>query len=709
LLQGHISLEQVALSQPEIWLTRSADGRDNNTQWNWQRFIEAVMRAFSKDASPDDKPSTLKVGVDHLLIDGAHLSVRDQLDKTGYELGPLTLHLTELSNGDADGRVGGSALQSKFNVKLGQVIFPLPNLPGVPDRSLQFNQMVASGYVSSDSEATIKANLDLTMDEGQVKSTWLLDGERSELMGEVSFVNLAAKPWLNFVPSLQPLDGTGLINGFFKIQQNVNNLKVDGDFQVDTFDVRVAGADRPLLGWLSNRFSQFHLVLPRESGRPGSLMINDISLVDPRFRFVLNAQRISNFRSLFSQTEVLDSTPKTTGPGFRFDIRNVRLKNGRMFFADESITPEFRVGVSELNGALQGISNEPNRYASLVLNGRAAKTGSLRARGQLAFADPRQNNDVSLSFRNIPLNTTNPYTMTFAGYPVNDGRIDVDLRYVTKGGALEGKNRFLIKKIKLGEPVPDFQGTRLPLGLAIALLEDSDGMIDVNSPVKGNVNEPAFSVGHLVWQAVQTVLTNVVTAPFRALGALLGIEHIDAIAFVPGESTLPLEGNEDLHKIAVFLSKRPNANLQIHGTYDPSVDSVELARALADKALLDASGIKVVVGEPLPLPNLTDPLIKSGLITVYAAQFGRIKLSQRLLMLPDTVTRDTQLREELIQSFKIQDEQLKQLASFRANAVKSKLLDVDGTLAERITIGDSEVVVAENGVVPIRVNMERGH
>jgi hypothetical protein len=102
-------------------------------------------------------------------------------------------------------------------------------------------------------------------------------------------------------------------------------------------------------------------------------------------------------------------------------------------------------------------------------------------------------------------------------------------------------------------------------------------------------------------------------------------------------------------------------------------------------------------------------LIKSGLKTVYAAQFGRIKLSQRLLMLPDTVTRDTQLREELIQSFKIQDEQLKQLASFRANAVKSKLLDVDGTLAERITIGDSEVVVAENGVVPIRVNMERGH
>jgi hypothetical protein len=330
----------------------------------------------------------------------------------------------------------------------------------------------------------------------------------------------------------------------------------------------------------------------------------------------------------------------------------------------------------------------------------------LRARGQLAFADPRQNNDVSLVFRNIPLNATNPYTMTFAGYAIDDGRIDVDLHYVTKAGQLQGKNRFVIKKIKLGDAVPDYQGTRLPLGLAIALLEDSDGMIDVNIPVKGNVNEPEFSVGHLVWQAVKTLLSNVVTAPFHALGALLGIENIDAIAFVPGESALPVASEEDLTKIADYLAKRPKSKLVIHGTYDPAVDSAELARAMADQAILEASGIKVVVGEPLPLPNLSDPKVKAGLKTAYAAQVGRIKLGQRLLTLPDNADRDTQLRQELIQSYKINDDELKALAARRAAAVKAKLMSADTKLGDRIAIGETEMVSADEAGVPIKVELE---
>ena len=146
----------------------------------------------------------------------------------------------------------------------------------------------------------------------------------------------------------------------------------------------------------------------------------------------------------------------------------------------------------------------------------------------------------------------------------------------------------------------------------------------------------------------------------------------------------------------------------IHGTYDPSVDSAELARAMADKAILEASGIKVVAGEPLPLPNLTDPKVRAGLKTAYGAQVGRIKLGQRLLTLPDNADRDTQLRQELIQSYKISDDQLKQLAARRADAVKAKLLAVDAKLGDRISIGDPETVSADDAGVPIKVDLESG-
>lgn len=757
LLIGRVSLERIGLDEPTVLLARDAStGRSKTpTAWNWQSFAERVQKfaASEPPAKPEDH-ATLPISVDEFTINGGRVALRDGQARLAYDLGPFSLNLSDITNQDDTGHVGGSSLSSKYVLNLGSVKVPLPPVPDVPDRQLVFNKVTAAGSLMTDSESALRAALDLGLDEGSIRSTWQMAGSgRNEgaLSGKIDLSQLAVKPWLALAPSYQRLESpTGVINGAFELKQDAEALTLDGNLKIDQLDIRLSGAKEPLLAWATTSLSKFHLLIPRAEGKAGQLSMNEILVDNPKIRFIMDAQRQSNFRSLFSKPEpvvktntamtakagengqggqnaVLDKTadatkatktvptvppvakvPPSSTPGFRYEIRSVRLKNGSMFFADESIKPMFRVDVTDLNGSVQGISNEPGRNATLVLNGRAARTGSLRTRGQLAFADPRQNNDVSLIFRNIPLNTTNPYAMTFAGYTIDDGRIDVDLRYVTKEGQLQGKNRFVIKKIKLGEPVPDYQGTRLPLGLAIALLEDSDGMIDVNIPVKGNVNEPEFSVGHLVWQAVKTVLANVVTAPFRALGALLGIENLDAIGFVPGESALPLEDEEQLTKIAELLAKRPKSKLVIHGTYDPSVDGAELARAMADKAILEASGIKVVAGEPLPLPNLTDPKVKSGLKSAYGSQVGRIKLGQRLLTLPDNTERDNQLRQELIASYKIGDEQLKQLAAQRAEAVKAKLLSVDQALAERISIGDPETVSADESRIPLRVQIEAG-
>lgn len=732
LLTGTLSLDHVTLDSPQVLLSRISN------DWNWQTLIKRVNQLSANDVPEGSAHRTaLKFNMDALLVNDARLAVRDGQTKVAYDLGPFSLQLKDLSNQDDAGHVGGSSLQSKYTLNLGRVTIPLPSVDGVPDRQLAFANVSATGQLIENSESTLRVALDLMLDDGEITSTWQM-AANGALTGKIGVAHLAVKPWLNLAPSYQPLDiPSGVINGDFELKQDAEALTLNGDVKIDQLDIRVRGAKEPLLAWDTTALSRLHLVLPRGESKPGLLTMKEILVDRPKIRFVINAQRQSNFRALFSNPRAVNATPagsqdgtattasatmpQTTAvttvakpdassatSGFRYDILNVRLKNGALFFGDESINPAFHVDVTDLNGSVQGISNEPGRYATLALTGRAAKTGSLRARGRLAFADPRLNHDVLLVFKNIPLNATNPYAMTFAGYRIDDGRIDVDLRYVTKDGQLEGKNRFVIRKIKLGEAVPDYQGTRLPLGLAIALLEDSDGMIDVNIPVKGNVNEPEFSVGHLVWQAVKTVLANVVTAPFRALGALLGIENLDAIAFVPGESALPIEDEEQLTKVAELLAKRPKSRLVIHGTVDPAVDSAELARAMADTAILQASGLKVAVGEPLPLPNLSDPKVKAGLKSAYGAQVGRIKLGQRLLTLPDNADRDTQLRQELIQSYPISDAQLKQLAAQRANAVKARLLAVDARLSERISIGDPETVSASEAGVPLRVSIEMG-
>ncbi|MFZ9646687.1 MAG: DUF748 domain-containing protein, partial [Fluviibacter sp.] len=381
--------------------------------------------------------------MDALLIDGARLAVRDGQKKAAYDLGPFSLHLTELSNHNA-AAPKEPGLSSKYVLNLGRVAIPLPKLPDVPDRQLSFNQVTATGYLIENAASDMKVGLDLGLDDGKITSTWQVSS-KGRLSGDIHLAHLAVQPLLALAPSYEPLNSpSGLIDGDVSFKQDTDSLTVDADLKVDDLDIRVRDSNEPLLAWASTTLSKFHLVLPMAEHKAGLLTINDVLVDRPKIRFVMDAQRQSNFRSLFSKPEVKVSTtekgdapaaspdtpvkavaktPPVT-PEFRYDVRSVRLKSGAMHFTDEAIKPVFRVDVTDLNGSIQGISNEPNRYASLVLNGRAAKTGSLRARGQLAFADPRQNNDVSLIFRNIPLNATNPYTMTFAGYAIDDGRID---------------------------------------------------------------------------------------------------------------------------------------------------------------------------------------------------------------------------------------------------------------------------------------------
>jgi hypothetical protein len=341
----------------------------------------------------------------------------------------------------------------------------------------------------------------------------------------------------------------------------------------------------------------------------------------------------------------------------------------------------------------------------MSLDGVLAESGSIRGKGQVAFDDPRRNNDVTLNFKNIPLNAFNPAVMTFAGYQIASGRVGLNLHYTAKDGELKGSNQIVIKKIQLGDEVADFQGKKLPLGLAIALLEDSDDTIDVTINIAGNVDSPEFSASGLVWQAISNVLTNVATAPFRALGALLGMGANDGVNAVLGEAVYLPPDQDRLEKFGDFLAKKPNASLELAGTYDPEADRVALARATGDLAILKAAGINIPSNEPIPMPDLSDAKVQSGLRSAYAQYVGRIKLGQRLITLPDGPARNEQLHAELIASIPVTDEDLKSLAKNRGKLALAFMVKANPELKDRISLGEVKTVTSGKEGVPLEVEV----
>ena len=715
LMLGEVGLDAVLLDEPRLLIEKKINIKAKANQpsiWNWQEFLGAIEKTLppKDDAKENVKQSApLKISVDEFVVNGASLRLLDASNKLKEELKPFSIKLLDVANYDQKGVVSGVRGQYDFN--LGSLQLAIPGI----NKTIAFDHVAIAGNLSNPSQNILSAQLDLKLDEGKVLSHWDLNTASKVFEGKVKLENLKAAPWVALLPANKELIAkSGEINAELSIKLSNESNAIAGTAQLNKVSVFEKGEKTPLIDWDLAEIRQFeYKTIGAGAKQSSNLTIDEVLLGHPTLRFEINAQGLSNFRRLFSKQSETDSTgsqtaqnaPDNSKGAFNLDIRSVNLKSGEVFFIDMAMKPNFHVDVKKFNASFIGVSNTPGRFASVAMEGVVANSGSMRAKGQTSFDDPRRNHDIFMSFKNLPLTTFNPAVMTYAGYQITGGKLTLNLNYRAKDGQLNGSNQIIIKNVRLGDEVVDYQGKKLPLGLAIALLEDSDDTIDVTVNIAGDVDSPEFSVSGLVWQAIGNVLTNVTTAPFRALASILGMGSNEGVNAVPGEAVFLPDDQERLEKFGQFIVKRPNTNMEIIGTYDPVQDKQAMARAKADTAILKDAGFKLQAGEPVPSPSLSDPRIQSGLKAAYAQYIGRIKLGQRLLMLPDGEARNEQLHNELIAGIEITETELKALAKTRAQIAFELMTKENPALKDRIAIGEVKPVEAGKNGIPLDMEL----
>jgi hypothetical protein len=278
-----------------------------------------------------------------------------------------------------------------------------------------------------------------------------------------------------------------------------------------------------------------------------------------------------------------------------------------------------------------GLATRGDSQSQIELDGRVDEFGSARIRGKLnpfAFAS---NTDVGVVFKNVDMVTASPYSMKFAGYRIAEGKISLDLQYKVRANKLEGANQIVIDRLTLGERVDSPDAIKLPLELAIAILKDSDGRIDLGLPVTGDLSDPQFSYGAIIWKAIGNVLTKIVTAPFRALGGLLGIDgaKLEAIEFDPGNDTASPPEREKLKSVAQLLAKRAQLNLSVPGQYNEAADGAALRSRAVRIEVFRRTGAKPDPAlDPGPL-NIEDRATRTAIKELYAARFGDAELDKQ--------------------------------------------------------------------------------
>ncbi len=345
-----------------------------------------------------------------------------------------------------------------------------------------------------------------------------------------------------------------------------------------------------------------------------------------------------------------------------------------------------------------GSSTDPATTAQVELDGKVDDFGSARVRGSIQPFRATDFTDLKLTFRNLEMTNLTPYSGKFAGRKIDSGKLSVDLEYKIKQRQLAGDNKFVINKLKLGERVDSPDAMKLPLDLAIALLEDSNGIIDLDLPISGSLDDPKFSYGRIIWKAIVNVLTKLVTAPFRALGKLLGIssEKLEAVDFDPGSSALLPPEQEKLKTLAEALAKRPALTLTLEPGYDPEADRRALQELAMRREAVTVAGIKLAAGEAPGPVDVNNYKIQTWLEDRYAERAGKDEYKKLRASFKDknasAVARvmESEMVERLARRFKTRD-------TGPASAFHAELLE---RLTQQTKIDDDALVKLAAGARP---------
>jgi uncharacterized protein involved in outer membrane biogenesis len=457
---------------------------------------------------------------------------------------------------------------------------------------------------------------------------------------------------------------------------------------------------------------------------PNRLDIPELRITQPNAKLIIEDDRSFNAARLLVKQPAAQpaGTPQpapaaapaeASADPFPVRVRRVRIDDARLDFTDLSLRPQFGARIYELNGVVNGLSSSESGRSQVELDGRVDDFGIARIRGELNPFKPRNNTDLNVVFRNVDLVPTSPYSMKFAGYRIAAGKISLDLQYKVRNSQLEGENKVVIDQLTLGEKVDSPDALKLPLELAIALLKDSDGRIDLGLPVSGNLDDPQFSYGALIWKVIGNVLTKIVTAPFRAIGALLGVggDNLEAIDFDPGSARLLPPEREKLAQVAQVLGKRPQLKVSVPGRYSDAADGAAMRSRLVRGEVIRRTGVKLAAGEdPGPL-DMTNRAVRAALRELYAERFGNAAIEEQRKALKDALGDDApvfhrRLLERLDREQPLPPEALAQLGTQRAEAVVTALRSagVDPARAVPAATGNTE---SEAGK-PVPLKLELG-
>lgn len=662
LSQNKLTMGSLELQDARLGLMVDKDGVLNIQQlFSTEKQSEAITQT--------EKKSTSQFSLGKLSTSGVDIELTDKSNsiEIHHYLSDIGLEMMDLSNAE----------KSRSELSLNAVI----NDNG---------RITLAGWLEPD---TAKANLNLAL----------------------SNITLAyLSPYVERDTSVSIKSGELTFKGNISNQDLESGLLIDQvEAQLDNFLLNDQRNDSRLIAFNKLSIAEFSVTTS-----PLDIQADKIKLSQPYINVHIDEQQNLNLVDAFSSKENQsdnkgdqeandNSTPSIA-------LKHIELEQGNMDFADLSMTPKFSAAIDELNGLATGLNSEPDRYTSLNLNGRVNEFGSIAITGELQPFDYRKQSAVNMQFRNISTNSLSPYAAKFAGRQIKSGSLSLTLDYKLANNILDGSNNIILESLVLGEKVSSPDAMDLPLDMAISLLQDGDGKIDIKLPIKGDLDNPEFEIKPVIQKAIGNLIGGIVTAPFSFIGSLFDIDgdELKLINFEPGQTdVLPPEA-EKLTALSKALLARPALILVISGVYDAKQDSLALGR----KTVIDDIN-KTTQNEETTL-NYSEPKTKEAIDELASQRLDNELLKKLKEKSAIEADRDESLTEtiyyknlfsELVTTAAstINKPSLELLAKERINSITDYMKQLEVSLAERVKFAEEvSAVTSEKKWVAVTLEID---
>ncbi|PIF27543.1 uncharacterized protein DUF748 [Acidovorax sp. 56] len=618
-----VTLESLSLNTPQLAVERGSDGR-----WMFERWAKAQAQtptAASETTAaktPTETPWVVRVG--ELALQGGTVAFADNAQPRPVALEVSALDVSAKNLATDSGKPGAFTLSARAAAGKG-------------------NAKSTAGKI--DYQGTLA--LQPLATQGKLDATRVpvhgLDGYLAQQLAiELLRADVGFRGQVAFAQS-----------------DKGPSLKLAGDAAIEELKANSTGASTPLteaqvgeelLAWKSLNLRG--LSVATAPGTAPKVQVSETSLQDFFARITINEAGRINLRDIVKgDAEATATAPATTAsataasapapaasaasapqpvqtaardplaPVVQFGP--VSLVNGKVLFSDFFIKPNYSADLSELTGKLSAFSSEAPggepQLATLELLGRAEGSASLEVTGKLnPLAQPLAL-DIAGKVRDLDLPPLSPYAVKYAGHGIERGKLSVDVAYkVLPNGQLTANNRIVLNQLTFGEPVAGAPNS-LPVRLAVALLADRRGVIDLDLPISGSLNDPQFRLGPVIGKVILNLIGKALTSPFSLLASAFGGgEEMSSVAFAPGSATLSPEAQQNLGKVAKALADRPTLKLTVTGTANLAEEREGLQRERLQQL--------VRAEKRRAQPDSTEPVTADEYPALLKAAYGRASI-----------------------------------------------------------------------------------